>query len=291
MKTQLFSLFLAGMMVFGMSACNNDASHYSDHTVDANTLAASGVIDGYEYVDLDLPSGTLWGTCNLGAAQPEVIGDYFAWGETTTKTLFNNSSYAHCDSLSKLTKYCKDKKQGTVDNLLTLENADDIALTQLGGKWRTPTTEEQEELIYKCTWTLATLNGVPGALVTGRNGHSIFLPATGSYRDTLLCETGTHGRYWSKSLNKDKSEEAHYLVFYPDRRDYANVYRRERADGLVIRAINSTKSDAIREAIHVAIEECVANHYVLQALMTPAQAPQAEEVIETTVVAAPDSIA
>ena len=91
--------------------------------------------DTHEYVDLGLPSGTLWATCNVGATAPEEYGDYFAWGETTGynsgKTTFNWSTYKYCNGdYDKLTKYCNKSSSGTVDNKTTLDPEDDVAHVQ-----------------------------------------------------------------------------------------------------------------------------------------------------------------
>ena len=85
--------------------------------------------DGHEYVDLGLPSGTLWAACNVGASRPEEVGDYFAWCETVTKNMYDWKQYKFgilCNNVYKLTKYCNDSTcgyNGYVDNLTILESA------------------------------------------------------------------------------------------------------------------------------------------------------------------------
>ena len=88
-------------------------------------------LNGHEYVDLGLPSGTLWATCNVGAETPESIGSYFAWGETSTKADYDWSTYKYCNgSENTLTKYCNDANygyNGYSDELVVLQPEDDAA--------------------------------------------------------------------------------------------------------------------------------------------------------------------
>ena len=110
--------------------------------------------DEHEWVDLGLPSGTLWATCNVGADNPEDYGDYFAWGETEPKVIYNWSTYKWCNgSVNTMTKYCTDSGYGTVDNKTELDPADDAATVNWGTSWRMPTLEQLDELLTKCTWT------------------------------------------------------------------------------------------------------------------------------------------
>lgn len=163
------------------------------------------IFNGHEYVDLGLPSGTLWATCNIGAVTPEGYGDYFSWGETSGymsgKTIFDKYHYKWCDgSYYKLTKYCIDSQFGIVDNKIALELADDAARANWGGQWHMPSSEQMSELLSNCTAVFTTLNGVNGRMLTSKiNGQSIFLPAAGCYWESLL-EDGVWGCYWTTSL-------------------------------------------------------------------------------------------
>ena len=174
--------------------------------------------NGHEYVDLGLPSGTLWATCNVGASSPEEYGDYFAWGETETKSTYNWSSYKWCSgttcnsSNKNLTKYCAEDGYGTVDNVTVLKKEDDVANVVWGGNWRMPTDTEFQELIDNCTWNKVTVTGASkllGYTVTGNNGNSIYLPAAGNEEDA-----GEYGYYWSASLRSNgHSTNANTLEF------------------------------------------------------------------------------
>ena len=152
--------------------------------------------NGHEYVDLGL--SVKWATCNVGANQAEEYGDYFAWGETEPKEVYDWSTYKWGNSNETQTKYCTDSNYGTVDNKTVLESADDAATENWGGAWRMPTYEELDELLTKCTWIVTTMNGVDGCKVIGPNGNSIFLP-NGGYRQVGSIG-GREGTYWSSSL-------------------------------------------------------------------------------------------
>ena len=158
---------------------------------------------GHEYVDLGLPSGVKWATCNVGANSPEEYGDYFAWGETKPKEIYDWSTYKYCNgSSSTLIKYCDDSSYGNngfTDNKTVLDPEDDAAHVNWGGAWRMPTHAEQSELRNNCTWNWTTQNGVNGCKVTGPNGNSIFLPAAGCMKGGALGHARSEGDYWSSS--------------------------------------------------------------------------------------------
>ena len=165
-------------------------------------------------IDLGLPSGIKWASCNVGATAPEEYGGYYAWGETEEKSDYSWSTYKYCNGTStSITKYCTQSSYGTVDNKTTLEPGDDVAHVKWGGSWRMPTRAEQDELRDKCTWTSTTLNGVNGYRVTGPNGNSIFLPAAGYRYGTEVYSRGSAGYYCSSSL-LSYPIEAYYLCFY-----------------------------------------------------------------------------
>ena len=186
-------------------------------------------------VDLGLPSGTLWADRNVGADSPEAYGDYFAWGETTTKSIYNLSTYKWCrGSEYTMTKYSTDSSYGTVDNKTVLDLEDDAAYVNMGTEWRMPTHDELNELRTKCTWRWTTQNGKKGYKVTGPNGNSIFLPAAGYRYDSDLDDAGSDGWYWSASLYESNQNGAWYLDFYStDYGTYGNI----RDCGHTVRAV------------------------------------------------------
>jgi len=179
----------------------------------------TGYMDGYGYVDLGLPSGTLWAYTNIGANTPEDYGNYYAWGETETKETYDWITYKYCNgSETTLTKYCNGESYGLdgfTDSLTTLDAVDDAAFVNWGGNWRMPTQDEMQELVDNCDTTRTTPNGINGMLFTSRsNGNSIFLPAAGSRNDSDLDNAGSVGNYWSSSLGTYGPHVAWYLYFH-----------------------------------------------------------------------------
>ena len=176
------------------------------------------------YVDLGLPSGTLWATCNVGAEAPEDYGDYFAWGDTQPKDFYGWDTYQYGgfyegewgEFYGKLTKYCNSSYfgyNGFTDNLTTLLPEDDAATTNWGSDWRMPTKEEWQELYNNTTVTWTTQNGVNGRLFTASNGNSFFLPAAGYRYSSYLGSAGSYGYYWSSSLYTVGPLSAWYFGF------------------------------------------------------------------------------
>ena len=174
---------------------------------------------GHEWVDLGLPSGTLWATMNVGANSPEEYGDNFAWGETTPKDYYDWSTYEWCmGNYNKLTKYSTWSTygyNGFVDNKTELDPEDDAATAKWGPEWRMPSLEQIQELLNNCTTQWTTRNGVNGHLFTSNiNGASLFLPAAG-YRwgDELNDAAGSWGSYWSRTLCSITPDSAYHLDF------------------------------------------------------------------------------
>lgn len=179
-----------------------------------------------KYVDLGLPSGIKWATCNVGATKPEEYGNYYAWGETETKTTYDWSTYKWCNgSSSTFTKYNTSSSFGTADNKTVLDLEDDAAHVNWGDKWRMPTDDEWTELRSNCTWTWITKNGVNGVEVKGSNGNAIFLPAAGYRYLDDLCSVGDFGQYWSNSLYMEYPFIAWIMLFVSNYMCMDNYYR------------------------------------------------------------------
>ena len=192
------------------------------------TTAQENTIDGHEYVDLGLPSGALWATCNVGATKPEEYGDYFAWGETTPKENYDRNTYKWYNELSK--KYAGSNCKTELD----LE--DDAAAANWGCNWQMPSLDQINELIDNCDWEWTTLNGVNGSKVTSKiNGKSIFLPAAGSRNYTSLSNAGSRGNYWSRSLSIGFTERAVDLGFSMG--ELNNIYHYICEGGLSVRPV------------------------------------------------------
>jgi hypothetical protein len=200
--------------------------------------------NGYGYVDLGLPSKTLWATCNIGADKPSDFGLYFQWGDVQGYTAdqigtgkgqkefsFNWDDYKFSidGSNSNFSKY---KTTGA-----TLELADDAANANMGGDWHMPTPEQIQELINTAnttsTWT--TQYGVKGRLFTSKkNDKSIFIPAAGGAWDGSLDGSGDYGLVWSSVLSTGNVGYGQSLNFGSD---FAYLGSSYRGDGFSVRGV------------------------------------------------------
>ena len=162
-----------------------------------DSLATTTTLENnHEYVDLGL--SVKWATCNVGASSPSDYGDYYAWGETSTKTSYTKDN---CNTSGK--------SMGNIGGNYSY----DVARYMWGGSWRLPTKAECQELIDKCTWTWTTQGGHNGYKVTGKNGKSIFLPATGWRRGASPNDVGERGGNWSSTPYESNTYYAYYLYF------------------------------------------------------------------------------
>ncbi len=209
MKTKLITLLIAIFAVIGSAYTQTKVNIYKGRDVLYSLPVAE--IDsikfdkqknyyknGHEYVDLGL--SVKWATCNVGADTPEDYGDYFAWGETSSKDIYSSKTY-NC-SLD-------------VSTTPTLPLLYDVANVKWGDGWRMPTVVEQEELrdTNNCIWTWTTQNGINGFRVTSKkNGNSIFLPAAGYRYEGNLIYEGNSAGYWSSSINTEAYSYAFYIA-------------------------------------------------------------------------------
>ena len=177
---------------------------------------------GETFTAVDMGLSVKWASFNLGATTPVEYGKYFAWGETDSKPYFGWLYYELGNKLYPIlfTKYNNNDELGVVDNLIELEPVDDAASVILGGFWRMPTIEEQEELLNNCTWEWTydyNDSGVAGCIVTskmtGCTDNSIFLPAAGEKDMDNISSAGNMGSYWSSSLYTDSAHFAWALCF------------------------------------------------------------------------------
>ena len=210
--------------------------------------------NGHEYVDLGLPSGALWATCNVGASTPEESGDFYAWGEIETKDTYKWATYKWCNgdacnsSNQTLTKYCDFGGYGTVDGKITLELEDDVAHVKWGGDWHIPTEEEFQELIDNCnTEWIEQSDGTHVYKFTGNNGNSIVIPAAGQYSGTSFSKDKFY--YWGADLRKNSQNKytpctlAVALAYESD--NEAKLYGPQRYRGLPVRPVLSEYSPIV----------------------------------------------
>ena len=200
----------------------------------------SNFSNGYEFVDLGLPSGTRWATCNVGAYSSKEIGKYFAWGENESKNSYTWDSYVwsnnNPESL-KFYKYNTDVYYGDIDNKGVLERKDDVANTTMGAEWRIPTSDEFNELMDStlCTWIWES-NGYK--IQSKINGRYIFLPITGTLQNVNI-ELNDRGVYWTSNLSLAENSSAKCLLFDSK---YIGHTIANRLHGLVIRPVLPSKS-------------------------------------------------
>ena len=186
----------------------NDNSSYIERPKQENRYNLSSAPVGVEAVDLGLPSGTKWASCNVGATKPEEYGGYYAWGETEEKEKIDWKTYIHCDGSSEPCHNLGSDISGTEY---------DVAHVKWGGNWCMPTWDDIKELLDNCTKEWTTHNGVKGYKLTNKiNGNSIFLPAAGYRWDGGLYFACSEGEYWSSTRSPSDADAdcACHLFFY-----------------------------------------------------------------------------
>ena len=187
LRTFLFAALLP-VVSLGLVSCEPESE-------DDNTTPGTS---SYKAVDLGL--SVKWASCNVGAKSPEDYGDYFTWGETTAK-----SSYTKDNSLTADLSISALRSRGIIDFIGNLTPAYDAATANWGGSWRMPTSAEIRELLNDCTWRWTSQNGVYGCKVTGPNGNSIFLPATGYHGEKWTYDDGYEGDYLSATMRSEST--------------------------------------------------------------------------------------
>jgi hypothetical protein len=191
-------IFAAGMPSQGNGAAKEDRPGTTKDADLRSVIAES----------IDLGLSVKWASFNVGATKPEEYGILFGWGDVTgEKTSTSNNDYPNAAPPSNIsgTEY-------------------DAAHVLWGGSWRMPTRKEQEELVNGCTWTKTSLNNVAGYRVTGPNGNSIFLAASGGRIGTRLLYQVSGGDFWSGTLSSN-TDEAYYMWFYGGRQAVEDLPR------------------------------------------------------------------
>ena len=238
-QKMIVNLANGSIMEFYVSEIKNIKVEESETQETPSIPTDDGVYhNGHEYVDLGL--SVKWATCNIGAENCYDYGDYYAWGETETKSSFSTDTYKWYASSTVTTtdadgfdinmtyqgytKYvtslCAPIQgyKGFYADKVKLDTEDDAAHVNWGGNWRMPTYDELSELVSECTWIWGALNGVNGYKVTGPNGKHIFLPAA-----AFPLYNNDEGFYWSSSLSEDEIGSAKGLYFfsgYPSMNNY-----------------------------------------------------------------------
>ena len=215
------------------------------------SYAQTNVIDGHEYVDMGLPSGTLWATCNIGAESSTDFGDYFAWGETEPKEEYTDKSYKFFEGYKEL--------PGVGCYLLCTNIGEDICGTEYdaarvkwGGRWRLPTFEEVGELVRLCWNKWEEVDGIWGRRFHyGANENTLFLPAAGyaaTYQGTTYRNQNWKGSCWTGTLHRAEGDPDDLIMKAKDiDYDSGSVGRRSsiRTIGLPIRPVINPRETGI----------------------------------------------
>ena len=193
--------------------------------------------NGFDYVDLGLPSGTKWATMNVGASKPSDYGLYFQWGDVrgfTKGQIGGDKAFSWPDykfsidgSFSNFSKYTTDGE--------SLELADDTANANMGGDWHMPSPTQLKELTANTTSTWTTQDGVNGRLfISKKNGKSIFIPAAGFASDGSLYDVGNGAVVWSSALDTYDVYDGQYLSFSSNS---VSLYGSRRYYGFSVRGV------------------------------------------------------
>lgn len=223
-------------------------------------VEAENMHNGHEYVDLGLKDEQgrtiYWATCNVGADKMEDAGDYYCWGETSTKPIsqYKLEYYKYYKSetvigddgfdvdYSGYTKYVFAKNNGGYkgyhDEKSVLDLEDDAARFNWKGLWRTPTAEEGTLLMNNCQWEKKTLNGVVGFKVTGINGNWIFVPIAGCYYKRGYTDEGAGGKlgYLMTSSLLEYTNSEYSSIFFYSNGGHTNSHE-SRSNGIPIRPV------------------------------------------------------
>jgi len=201
-------ILLVAILVVGVSLLvrvgGNERSTETEQSTETELTA--GTIAGHDYVDLGL--SVKWATCNVGASSPSAYGNYYAWGETTTKSEYTESN---------------SKTYGKNFGDISGNPQYDAARANWGGSWRLPTQKECQELVDKCVWTWRTIDGHNGYKVTSKtNANSIFLPAAGWHLGSSSGYVGESGIFWNSTPfeNYEGTTQYAYDLYFGSGRHY-----------------------------------------------------------------------
>jgi len=224
------TMLVAFAIAAAMTGCGKDDEPNSEIPDNSNKSEPklTGFVNGHEAIDLGL--SVKWATCNYGASSPSEYGNYYAWGETTTRDSYYPDTY----------KYYNPRTGRDNDLMNNIQGSKYDVAKNWGSNWRMPSKSEFEELLSKCTWVWTTLSGVNGYKITSTNGMSIFLPANGSYSATEKgAKANIWGLYWSGTfkITTNFYSYAYALTFTQSKRNLDGHYR---FSGIAIRPVTTS---------------------------------------------------
>ncbi|MCC8120191.1 MAG: hypothetical protein LIP09_15815 [Bacteroidales bacterium] len=228
------SWILISLCVYGQGQITRVQNNQASST--PTIFSVSGTVDGHDYVDLGLSSGTLWATCNLEANSPAAYGEYFAWAETNPKNTYMKENcitynlHLYADGLSK------DLKTDTVRAKIRIIGNPkfDAASASWGDCWELPSGKDFTELNKECTWELKTIDGHKGYVITGPNGNSMFLPMAGYIDRSQKSQIGSGGFYWTGDFWDDTERSTTFNFHKSSHGDLGWGYRHT---GKVVRPV------------------------------------------------------
>ena len=199
------------------------------------------------YVDLELPSGTIWGIYNIGVNIEKVIkgkkvnlfGDYYAWGETELKDVYNWKTYKY-GNLTLDTAYAKYEVNNSHKDKTMLEYEDDAAYMFTNGKCKIPTSKQFEELTNETEQKWITgYNGTKynGVLFIGKNGNELFFPAAGGYDEKDLVDKNKECCYWTSNVSSKHCMYARAMRILRGVEVHIDLYKELRKYGLTIKPV------------------------------------------------------
>lgn len=206
--------------------------------ITASAQSASDNNNAAEAVDLGLPSGTLWASCNIGATNPEEFGDYYSWGETEPKASYKLEEYRHFKAGQENVMAIRRAFADLGKDIAGTQY--DVAYVKWGEEWQMPSLGQFQELEQNCVWEWTSVNEVAGYKITSKtNGNSIFLPAAGSKASQRTSNIGVYGLYWSSTVAYDGPSGGCNLLIQKgsDRRRQTS----SRALGYTVRAVKVVK--------------------------------------------------
>ncbi len=230
---QIFLVFISAVFVLAGCGDDDEADDKKDSPA-VNSYLTCPDENHPHLIDLNLPLGTKWACCNVGADKPEAYGGYYAWGETEEKTYYSWRNYTHCDGAEYTSHDIGYNIAGTQY---------DVAYVKWGESWAMPTLEQVKELLNNSTSTRTTMNGVNGYKITGSNGGNIFLPEAGYRENGILVDVGRNGSYWLSIPSSYSNYNYAYCLCFGDRDAYGNLqypnyYGNPRYIGMSVRPVS-----------------------------------------------------
>ena len=194
--------------------------------------------NGFEYVDLCLPSGTMWATCNVGATKPEDEGLLFQFGRVNGYKYGDINHKFRIENLTTASGKLYDKNE-------ILDLKDDAAHVHMGGKWVMPTNDQLEELVNNTTYWVETVNGVEGMMFTSViNGNKLFIPFAGYWHNDTYYHTKSIIGMWSSQVINSSINYA-YRFYCNNSSGHVFISVRNRSAALSVRGVFKINNNVI----------------------------------------------